>query len=65
MPDMTISLTVQQANRMKEAYATPENQTPTIGDIKQEVMQILRAKVRHHERRLAEAAITDTPFYPI
>lgn len=64
MPDITITLTAQQANRMKDAFATPENPSPSIADVKREVMQIMRARVRQYERRLAEAAITDNPFDP-
>ncbi len=64
MPDMTITLTAQQANRMKDAFATNENPTPTLGDVKQEAVRFLKARVRQYERRIAEQAIVDTPFDP-
>lgn len=64
MPDITISLTAQQANRMRDAFATEENPTPNLSDIKQEAVRFLRARVRQYERRVAEAAIQDTPFDP-
>lgn len=64
MPDITISLTAQQANRMRDAFATEDNPTPNLADIKQELNRYLKAKVRQHERRVAEAAIQDTPFDP-
>lgn len=64
MPDITITLTVQQANRMRDAFATEENPTPNLADIKQEAVRFLKARVRQHERRVAEQAIQDTPFDP-
>ena len=64
MPDITISLTAQQANRMRDAFATQENPTPNLADVKQEAVRFLRARVRQYERRIAEAAIVDTPFDP-
>ena len=64
MPDLTITLTVQQANRMRDAFATEENPTPNLADIKREAVRFLRARVRQYERRIAEAAIVDTPFDP-
>lgn len=64
MPDITISLTAQQANRMRDAFATQENPTPNLADIKQEAVRFLRARVRQYERRIAEQAIQDTPFDP-
>lgn len=64
MPDITITLTVQQANRMRDAFATEDNPTPSLADIKREAVQFLRAKVRQFERRQAESAIVDTPFDP-
>ena len=64
MPDITITLTAQQANRMRDAFATEENPTPNLADIKQEAVRFLRTRVRQYERRIAEAAIVDTPFDP-
>ena len=64
MPDLTITLTAQQANRMRDAFATEENPTPNLADIKQEAVRFLRTRVRQYERRIAEAAIVDTPFDP-
>ena len=64
MPDITISLTAQQANRMRDAFATQENPTPNLADVKQEAVRFLRARVRQYERRIAEKAIQDTPFDP-
>ena len=64
MPDITISLTAQQANRMRDAFATEDNPTPNLSDIKREAVRFLRARVRQYERRIAEAAIQDTPFDP-
>ena len=64
MPDITITLTAQQANRMRDAFATEENPTPNLADIKQEAVRFLRTRVRQYERRIAEAAIVDTPFNP-
>ena len=64
MPDLTITLTAQQANRMRDAFATEENPTPNLADIKREAVRFLRARVRQYERRIAEAAIVDTPFDP-
>ena len=64
MPDLTITLTVQQANRMRDAFATEDNPTPNLADIKQEAVRFLRTRVRQYERRIAEAAIVDTPFDP-
>lgn len=64
MPDITITLTVQQANRIRDAFATEENPTPNLADIKQEAVRFLKARVRQHERRVAEQAIQDTPFDP-
>ena len=64
MPDLIITLTAQQANRMRDAFATEENPTPNLADIKQEAVRFLRARVSQYERRIAEAAIVDTPFDP-
>lgn len=64
MPDITITLTVQQANRIRDAFATEENPAPNLADIKQEAVRFLKARVRQHERRVAEQAIQDTPFDP-
>ena len=64
MPDLIITLTAQQANRMRDAFATEDNPTPNLADIKQEAVRFLRARVRQYERRIAEAAIVDTPFNP-
>lgn len=64
MPDITISLTAQQANRMRDAFASEDNPTPNLADVKQELHRYLKAKVRQYERRVAEAAIQDTPFDP-
>ena len=64
MPDITITLTLAQANRMKDAFASEENPTPTLADIKQEAVHYLKARVRQYERRVAESAIQDTPFDP-
>jgi hypothetical protein len=64
MPDLTITLTVQQANRLRDAFSNDENPTPTLADLKQEVTRYLRGRVRQHERRIAESAIPDTPFDP-
>ena len=64
MPDITITLTAQQASRMRDAFASEENPTPNLADIKQELNRFLKAKVRQHERRIAEQAIQDTPFDP-
>ncbi len=64
MPDLTITLSAQQAARLRDAFATQENQTPNMGDLKAEVVKYLRAKVRQYERRVAEQAIQDTTFDP-
>lgn len=65
MPDITISLTAQQATRLQAAFVTPENPLPTIADAKLFLVRHLKAKVLQSERRAAESAITDTPFEPI
>ena len=64
MPDITISLTAQQANRMRDAFASEDNPTPNLADVKQELHRYLKAKVRQYERRIAEQAIQDAPFDP-
>lgn len=64
MPDILIALTVQQAARMKDAFATEDNPTPSLADVKQELNRYLKARVRQFERRRAEAALVDTPFDP-
>lgn len=65
MPDMTITFTVEQASRLKDAFATQENPTPTLGDVRREVNRFLRGQVRRRERAIAEAAIVDAPFDPV
>lgn len=64
MPDMTISFTAQQAQRMQEAFATSENPTPSMGDLKTWVIRQIRAQVLRKERAAAEAQISDSPFDP-
>lgn len=65
MPDLTVTLTAQQATRLQAALVTPENPSPTIADAKQFVIRQLRAKVLAHERKVAEAAVQQPdPFDP-
>lgn len=64
MPDMTITLTAAQADRMRDAFASEENPAPNLADIKREAVRFLKARVRQYERRIAEAAIQDAPFDP-
>lgn len=62
MPDLTVSLTAGQATRLQAAFATPENPTPNMADLKQFVIRQLKAKVVQYERGVAQAAIVDVPF---
>lgn len=64
MPDVTISLTAAQAQRVQAALATPENPTPGIPVLKQWLVKHLRAHVLQYERRVAEAAVQTAPFDP-
>ncbi len=65
MPDVTITLTTQQAQRLAATFVTPDNPTPTVADYKQWVIRQSRARVHQHERRVAEAAVQQPdPFDP-
>lgn len=64
MPDITVSLTVPQINRLKEAFATVENPDPGIDDIKALIVRFLRGKVHAKEHSRSMAQIINTPFDP-
>lgn len=64
MPDITINLTAQQAQRVQDAFAVSENPNPGIQDVKDWLIRQLRYRVIQHERAIAEAAIQPTPFDP-
>ena len=64
MPDVTLTLSAQQAQRVQAAFATADNPTPDVAEVKTWLVRQLRARVLQHERREQESAITDTPFEP-
>lgn len=64
MPDVTITLTAQQATRIAATFVTAENPNPTVADYKAWIIKQSKGRVLQHERRVAESAITDTPFDP-
>lgn len=64
MPDITISLTAQQAQRLQAAFATAEEPAPGVPELKEWLIRQLRARVLQKERRDAESALTDMPFEP-
>jgi hypothetical protein len=64
MPDVTLTLSAQQASRVQAAFATQENPTPGVPEVKQWLVRQLRGKVIQYERGVAQAAIADEPFDP-
>lgn len=64
MPTLTIDLTAQQAQRVQAAFATNDNPSPDMADLKSWVVRQIRARVLQHERKVQESAITDTEFEP-
>ena len=64
MPDITITLTAQQAQRVQNAFATNEDPAPGIPVVKEFLIRQLRDRVLRKERATAEAALAPTPFDP-
>jgi len=64
MPDMTISFTAQQAQRIQDALATENNPTPGIPELKVWVIKEIKNMVVIHERSVAVEAISDESFDP-
>lgn len=72
MAQIVIDLTAQQASRLAVAYGKQFGLTDgagaprdaTLADIKVHCIRELRAIVQLQERRIAEAAIADSPFDP-
>lgn len=65
MPDMTITFSPAQAQRIQAAFATPENPSPDMDDLKSWVTRKLRSMVQQHEARVAQQALPQPdPFEP-
>ena len=64
MPSVTINFDATQATRLQAAFATPENPTPGMPELKQWLVRQMKAKVLQRERGIAEAAVVVNPFEP-
>ena len=64
MPTLTINLTNEQAQRIQAAFATPQNPTPGMPELKEFCISRIRAYVHEVERRKATEAITVEPIDP-
>lgn len=64
MPSFTINLTAEQATRLQAAFASPQNPTPGVAEVKAFCISQLRAYVHERERQAATAAIVVTPMDP-
>ena len=64
MPSFTITLDAAQTARIQAAFATPQNPSPGVAEIKEFCISRLRAYVHEVERRNATNAITVTALEP-
>ena len=64
MPSFTINLTAAQATRIQDAFATPQNPTPGVAEVKEFCIVRVRAYVQEVELRNATKAIVVIPLDP-